>query len=186
MIIVYLNKHVWAKSGLFIRLKKMFLSFFVMEEKEFKEIEEKIKRFGWFFLGGEFECPGLKKENLRFYLKHHKLPSFCDKCYKALIFWEDHYSKENLEKFFKMMNSFEIEHEGKFNRRIAAFHFRDNKKMLHFLEHLEKKMQEFGVKGITQWRRSCKAYQDLKPELWENEMEFMPDTEKIGEHNLYT
>ena len=47
--------------------------------------------------------------------------------------------------------------------------------MLEFLKFLEKKIQEFNVKGKTQWRRACKAYQELKPELWKNAKEFIPD-----------
>ena len=68
-----------------------------------------------------------------------------------------------------MINSFEVNYRGKLNRGVVVFYFRDKDKMLKFLEFLENKMQEFNVKGKIQWRRACRAYQDLKPHLWRNE-----------------
>lgn len=142
----------------------------------FEEIEDSIESSGWFHFGKkEFGCPGLIEEYIENYKKTNKLPLPCDKCYKALIFWEDKYSIENLKNFFNMINSFEVNYRGKFNKGVVVFYFRDKTKMLDFLKFLESKMQEFNVSGKTQWRRACKEYQEQKPELWENAKEFIPD-----------
>lgn len=145
-------------------------------EINIKEIEESIDTIGWFYFGKkEFECPGPTEKELEFYTKNNRLPNPCNKCYKALIFWEGSYSNENLTNFFKMINSFEVNYRGKLNRRVAVFYFRDKTKMLKFLEFLKNKMKEFEVEGKTQWRRACKLYQVLKPSLWKNAKEFIPD-----------
>ena len=147
-----------------------------MVKINFKEIEESKKNLGWFLFGKkEFECPSLEEKKLEFYRRNNKLPSPCDRCYKALIFWEGSYSKENVINFFNMINSFEVNYRGKLNEGVVVFYFRDKTKMLEFLKFLEKKIQEFNVKGKTQWRRACKKYQELKPELWKNAKEFIPD-----------
>ncbi len=147
-----------------------------MVKINFKEIEESKKNLGWFLFGKkEFECPSLEEKKLEFYRRNNKLPSPCDRCYKALIFWEGSYSKENVINFFNMINSFEVNYRGKLNEGVVVFYFRDKTKMLEFLKFLEKKIQEFNVNGKTQWRRACKAYQELKPELWKNAKEFIPD-----------
>jgi hypothetical protein len=65
------------------------------------------------------------------------------------------------------------------NKGVVVFYFRDKEKMLKFLEFLQTKMQEFNVKGRTQWRRACKEYQDQKPELWKNAKEFIPDLKSV-------
>jgi hypothetical protein len=138
-------------------------------------VEASIDILGWFHFGKkEFECSGLDKQSLDFYKQTHKLPYPCDKCYKALIFWNG-ISEENLKNFFKMLSSFEVNYRGKLNQGVVVFYFRDKKKMLEFLDYLQPKMQQFNVKGRTQWRRACKEYQDLKPELWKNAKEFIPD-----------
>ena len=142
-------------------------------EEKITLIEYSIKTFGWFYFGKkEFECIGLHEESLDFYKKNGQLPHPCDKCYKALIFWRGNL-RENLTNFFKMIGSFEVNYHGKLNEGVVVFYFRDKDKMLKFLEYLQKKMQEFNVKGFTQWRRACKEYQDLKPELWKNAKEFI-------------
>lgn len=142
-----------------------------------KEVEQEIKLFGWFHFGKEeFECPGLRERELEFYMKNNKLPPPCDKCYKALIFWEDSYSKENLTNFFNMIYSFEVNYRGKLNEGVVVFYFRDKTKILEFIKFLENKMKEFDVKGKIQWRRACKEYQNLKPRLWKNAKEFIPDS----------
>jgi len=46
-------------------------------------------------------------------------------------------------------------------------------------------MEEYNVKGKTQWRRACKDYQDLKPELWRNAKEFIPDMQLAGRKTLF-
>lgn len=141
-----------------------------------EEIEKTIKIFGWVQFGPkEFECPGLGNELLDFYTKNNKLPSPCDKCYKALIFWEGNYSQENLVNFFNMIDSFEVNYRGKLNEQVVVFYFRNKIRMLEFFNFLDNKMQEFNVVGKLQWRRACKKYQDLKPELWRNAKEFIPD-----------
>ena len=141
-------------------------------------VEKSIRVLGWFYFGKkEFECSGLCEEALDFYRKNNQLPRPCNICYKALIFWNDA-SKENLINFFKMLDSFEVNYRGKLNKDVVVFYFRKKEKMLKFLEFLQDKMKEFNVSGRTQWRRACKEYQELKPELWKNAKEFIPDVEK--------
>jgi len=143
----------------------------------FKEIERNINDRNWFRFGDkEFECPGIREEEIGFYLENAKLPSPCDKCYKALILWEDGYSEDNVTNFLRMIDSFEDKFRGKLNERIIIFYFRKKARMLKFLEHLKNKMHGFNVKGEIRWRRACRVYQALKPELWRNEKELAPDT----------
>jgi hypothetical protein len=139
-------------------------------------VETFIGRFGWFPFGKkEFECTGLNEASLDFYKKNSQLPEPCNRCYKPLIFWHG-VTNENIINFLKMLDSFEVNYRGKLNRDVVVFYFRDKGKMLKFLEYLQKKMQEFNVKGRIQWRRACKEYQDLKPELWKNAKEFISPT----------
>ena len=143
--------------------------------KRIDMVETSIRLLAWFPFGKkEFECPGLSEEEIDFYQKNSKLPHPCDVCYKALIFWTE-VSDENILNFLKMLDSFEVNYRGKLNKGVVVFYFRDKEKMLKFLEFLQTKMQEFNVKGKTQWRRACKEYQDQKPELWKNAKEFIPD-----------
>jgi len=147
-------------------------------EIDFEEVNEYIKSFGWFYFGKkEFECPGLGKEQIDYYLRNNKLPPPCDSCYKALIFWRKVDFKENLKNFFRMISEFEVNYRGKLNYDVVVFYFRDKEKMLEFLDYLEKKMEKYNIKGRTQWRRACKMYQELKPELWKNAKVFLPDAE---------
>jgi hypothetical protein len=144
------------------------------EQDKIVLIEQSIKTFGWFFFGKkEFKCIGLNEQSLDFYRNNGKLPHPCDICYKALIFWRGNL-RENLTSFFKMMSSFEVNYHGKLNDGVVVFYFRDKDKMLKFFDYLQQKMKEFNVKGYAQWRRACKEYQELKPELWKNAKEFMP------------
>ncbi|MFX0097809.1 MAG: hypothetical protein ACFE7E_08635 [Candidatus Hodarchaeota archaeon] len=148
-----------------------------MTRIDFEELEQNIIDRNWFRFGDkEFECPGIREEEIRFYLEKDKLPSPCDKCYKALIFWEAGYSEDNITDFLRMIDSFEDEFRGKLNKGVAVFYFRKKARMLRFLKHLKRKMNEFNVKGRIQWRRACRVYQALKPELWKNQKEFAPDT----------
>jgi hypothetical protein len=118
-----------------------------MVKISFREVDETIRSFGWFHFGRkEFECPGLREEQTEFYMKNNKLPPPCDRCYKALIFWEGSYSEENVTNFFSMINSFEVNYRGKLNRGVVVFYFRDKNRMLEFLRFLEDKMREFNVK----------------------------------------
>jgi hypothetical protein len=150
----------------------------MINEKNVGLVDTSIRLLGWFPFGKkEFECIGLNKEAIDFYKKNNQLPHPCNICYKALIFWNDT-SKENLVNFFKMLDSFEVNYRGKLNKGVVVFYFRKKDKMLNFLDFLEKKMKEFNVSGRTQWRRACKEYQDLKPGLWGNAKEFIPDIEK--------
>ena len=97
------------------------------------EVEKEIETSLWFRFGKrEFECPGLRKEKIEFYTKNNTLPSPCDKCYKALIFWEGTYSEENVTNFFNMIKSFEVKYRGKLNKGVVVFYFRDKAKMLEF------------------------------------------------------
>jgi hypothetical protein len=145
------------------------------DKKRLALVEDSIRLLAWFHFGKkEFECIGLNPEAIGFYKENNRLPHPCDICYKALIFWTD-ISDENLINFFKMLDSFEVNYRGKLNKGVVVFYFRDKDKMLKFLEFLQLKMQEFNVKGRTQWRRACKVYQDLNPALWKNAKEFIPD-----------
>ena len=147
-----------------------------MISSDFGDIEQTINNYGWFSFGQkEFECPGVMENYIKEYLRTEKLPSPCNECYKALVFWEGNYSEDNLTNFFKSINSFEINYRGKLNRKVVILYFKNKEKMLEFLNYLGSKMQKYDVKGKTQWRRACKEYQNLKPELWKNAKEFIND-----------
>ena len=75
-----------------------------------------------------------------------------------------------------MISDFEVSYRGKLNFNVVVFYFRNKKKMLEFLDYLEKKMKKYNIKGRIQWRRACRMYQDLKPELWKNAKIFLPDS----------
>ena len=138
-------------------------------------IEGSIDKYGWFSFGKkEFECPGLSVEIMDYYMRNDSLPSPCNTCYKALVFWERYYSGENVENFLRMLRSFEVNYRGKLNKGVVVFYFRDKGDMMKFVDNLRNKMAEFGVKGGTQWRRACKQFQDKKPHLWKNAKEFLP------------
>lgn len=138
-------------------------------------VETFINRYGWFPFGNEkFECKGFEKSK-DFYLKNSQLPEPCNICYKALIFWSG-VTTENINNFFNMIYSFDVNYHGKLNKGVVVFYFRDKEKMLNFLEFLQQKMQEFNVKGKIQWRRACADFQKLKPELWKNAKEFISPT----------
>ena len=150
---------------------------FSLVEMHFKKIEELIKKVGWYYFGNKkFECPGLGEECIEFYLKNSRLPPPCDGCFKVLIFWKEENSRENLKNFFSMIDSLETNYAGKLNEDVVVFYFRDKVKMLEFLKCLGSKMKKFNVVGRIEWRRACKAYQELKPELWKNAKEFVPDS----------
>ena len=148
----------------------------IREKIALELVEEDISRYGWFRFGKkEFECTELNNESIAYYLNNKQLPKPCDECYKGLIFWHD-VTNENLSNFFKMLDSFEVNYHGKLNEGVVVFYFRDKDKMLKFLDYLQEKMREFNVKGKIQWRRACKEYQELKPELWKNAKEFISPT----------
>ena len=143
---------------------------------DFNEIEESVMLRGWFHFGNKcFICPGLGWEEQKYYEKNSELPEPCDRCYKALIFWKDSYSKQNVENFLTLINSLKTDYLGKFNKSVIVFYFRRKTTMLKFLDLINRKMGEYHVKGKTQWRRACKEYQRLKPELWKNAREFIPE-----------
>jgi hypothetical protein len=149
------------------------------DKKRLAIVETSIQLLAWYPFGKkEFECIGLSEEAINFYQKNNQLPNPCDICYKALIFWTE-VSDENLLNFLKMLDSFEVNYRGKLNKGVVVFYFRDKEKMLKFLEFLQSKIKEFNVKGRIQWRRACKGYQDLNPELWRNAKEFIPDLKNV-------
>lgn len=137
------------------------------------DIEEGIDLFGWYSFGDKsFDCPGeVDDKMVNFFKKNKKLPQPCNKCYKALIFWDWCYSKENTTKFLEMLNSLNFPLRGKFNQKAVVFYFREKSEMQDFLIFLEEGMREFGVQGKTQWRRACKEYQNRIPEYWINAKE---------------
>jgi len=143
----------------------------------FKKIEQSIRHSGWFYFGRKkSKCSSFTEENLEFYERTGGLPPPCDRCYKALIFWESNYSEENIRNLFNLIDLSEV--DGKLNKRVVVFYFWNKDEMLDFLKRLEKKMEEHGVKGKTQWRRACREYQDRRPELWKSAKEFVPDHAK--------
>jgi len=145
-----------------------------MSEIDFEKIEESIKNSGWFYFGEkDFECPGVGEKEKDFYMKNNLLPPPCDSCYKALLFWESNYSRENLMNLFSLIDSIEDSCKGKLNKGVVVVYFRKKAQMMKFLKNLKNKMHEYGVKGKIQWRRACKEYQDIKPELWKNAKEFI-------------
>jgi len=140
-----------------------------MARINFDEIEQNIVDRNWFRFGNkEFECHGIREEEIGFYIKNAKLPSPCDKCYKALILWKGGYSEDNVANFLRMIDSFEDKFRGKLNKGVAVFYFRKKARMLEFLKLLKNRMNEFNVKGEIRWRRACRVYRALKPELWKN------------------
>jgi len=156
-----------------------------MLDTKFIEINKSIQKVGWFFFGKkEFECSGLTQDYINYYLEREMLPHPCNQCYKALIFWEGNYSETNLMNFLKMINSFPMNYMGKLNKRVVVFYFRDKNEMTKFMDYLSNKMNEFDIKGKTQWRRACKKYQDLKPQLWKNAKEFALDKSQISNMKL--
>jgi hypothetical protein len=137
-------------------------------------IEQPIKTFGWFHFGKKpFECPTFEKSK-DYYLKHNQLPKPCDECYKALIFWNG-LTENNMSNFYRMIKSFDFDYRGKLNNGVIVFYFMKKDEMLKFVEFLKKKITEFNVKGFVQWRRACDEFQKLKPELWKNAKEFIPN-----------
>lgn len=143
---------------------------------KFEQVEQRILTQGWFRFGEkEFECPDLSDEAVAYYTANRKLPPVCDTCYKALVFWEGSYSEENVVNLLNMINSFGFELRGKFDENVVVFYFHDKAEMLEFLHTLREKMRTFNVKGKIQWRRACKEYQNLLPNLWKNAKEFIGD-----------
>jgi hypothetical protein len=72
-----------------------------------------------------------------------------------------------------MINSFEPDYFGKLNKELAIFYFRDKNEMLKFMKFLENEIEKFDIESQLDWRKACKLYQELKPELWKNEKELI-------------
>ena len=72
-----------------------------------------------------------------------------------------------------MMASFELYYSGKLNEKVVVFYFRSKEEMFEFLDHLKVKINEFNVRGLIQWRKACKKYQNLNPLLWRNAKTFI-------------
>ena len=142
----------------------------------FTEIQEIIEKGGWFHFGThKFNCPNITEEILDFYDKNNNLPSPCSDCYKALIFWSKDYSEQNVRHFFTMMDLVNIPYKGKLNHAVVVFYFDEKHTMNEFIEKLKQAMLKNDVKGVIQWRRACKEFQRLRPDLWKNAKEFLPD-----------
>ena len=92
--------------------------------------------------------------------------------------WEKWFSDENMANFFKMLNSFDFDYRGKLNNGVIVFYFRNKDECIQFTELLKKQIAEFNIKGFVQWRRACKEFQVLKPELWKNAKDFIPHMRK--------
>lgn len=142
----------------------------------FRDIEEVIHDYHWFpFQTKLFDCPNLTQDILDFYDQHHELPPPCSECYKALIFWENDYSEQNVRQFFSMLESFKLSYSGKLNQLVVVFYFKTKPELDAFIEYLRSEMTHFRVKGTIQWRRACKQFQRLKPELWKDAKTFLPE-----------
>lgn len=149
-----------------------------MKKIVFEEMQEYFKSFDWAYFGEKkTECNGLSEEEINFYLKNNRLPSPCDKCYKTLVYWKNRHSEDNLINFFDMVFSFDFDYIGKFNATLAIFYFDNKKEMLGFNDFLNKKMDEFNVKGKIDWERACRDYRRIKPELWKNKKIFIHELE---------
>jgi|WetSurMetagenome_2_1015567.scaffolds.fasta_scaffold46394_4 hypothetical protein len=136
-----------------------------------------IQIYDWFPFGKkhfEVDCIGFEKAKEP-YMKTNQLPTPCNECYKALIMWDKSFSDENMANLFKMLNSLDFDYRGKLNNGVVVFYLRDREECIKFTELLKQKIAEFNVKGFTQWRRACKEFQVLKPQLWKNAKEFIPD-----------
>ena len=130
---------------------------------------QNLRKQGWLrFRNKIFNCPEVNTEQIKLYMSKKRLPSPCDDCYKALIFWSDEYSETNVENFFQMIHSMKKPYSGKFNEFVVVFYFRRKEKMNAFIDYLKEEMSTYNVKGTIQWRRACKKYQDMQPDLWEN------------------
>ena len=109
--------------------------------------------------------------------KNTELPLECKRCFKALIFdfWD---GGENVRRLTRMLNYYiQSGIPGKFNDGVVVFYIRGRdyldgrKKIVKFVQGLEKQMKRFGVEGRPQWRVSCKEYQNVAPELFKSAKE---------------
>ena len=147
-----------------------------MKKISLEEIKISIDNFGWFSFGKKkFGCPGLKS-GLESYMENNKLLALCDGCYKALLFWDSNSFEDNLNNFFAMLDSFEFDYRGKLNKGVALFYFRAKSEMFEFIRYLQNEIKEYDIRGQISWRRACREYQELKPELWRNAREFIPES----------
>jgi hypothetical protein len=141
----------------------------------FHEINELIDKEDWVWFGKEKSfCQKPNQPELKLYRDTGKIPEPCNRCYKALIFWENNFTKENIGKFVKVINEVESRVTGRFDRELAVFYFRDRVSTEQFLDFLGRKMMEHNISGTTQWRRACKFYQELHPHGWRNSKEYVP------------
>jgi hypothetical protein len=92
----------------------------------------------------------------------------------VLVSWNGN-SDQNMNNFFKLTDFFESNYTAKMNTNTIIFCFKDKEAMTKFLDYIGKMGEKFGLKGRIEWRRACKAFQELKPELWKNAKEFTPD-----------
>jgi len=174
------ERHSMSKEdidNLRVRLKEKFdqRNIIQNEEEKMSEIKQGLKDLdeGWIYFGKKkFECPGAAYDK-KFYINNKQLPEPCCRCYKALIFWDG--TADSSKKFFNMIGSFDINYRGKINNRVVVFYFMDKNEMMEFMEYLKNKINEFDLKGKIEWRRACKLFQDMLPELWKNAKEFIPD-----------
>lgn len=138
------------------------------------DIEKVIYLHGWFFFGTRrFGCPNLTEALLEYYRVHSRLPRPCSDCYKALIFWGEDWSEESVRNLFSVLNSFHLPYSGKFNHGVVVFYFKSKQEMDGFIAQLKRG----NIAGTIQWRRACKEFQQLKPDLWKNAKVFLPDEE---------
>lgn len=136
-------------------------------------VEPTLKlRKDWISIGTkEHECP--PKVDGHIYQDTGKMPSGCLECYKALIFWEGHYSTENTARFIEMIQSFNFPYLGKFCEGVAVFYFTNPIETQNFADLLKGKMKEYNVEGKVDWQRACEAYRRARPDLWKDNKTFL-------------
>ncbi|MHA2247514.1 MAG: hypothetical protein ACXADY_21375 [Candidatus Hodarchaeales archaeon] len=83
------------------------------------------------------------------------------------------YSEQNVTNFFAMMDSFQVVYRGKLNRGVVVFYFKKKNEMDEFIGNLREAMIDNHITGTVQWRRACKEFQQLPPELWKNAKTFI-------------
>jgi hypothetical protein len=141
-----------------------------LAREDLDALQKEVGR-GWFYFGRKgFICPGITDERIAEYLEEQRLPDYCRDCYKGLVLWDGNFA-EGAEKLFSYLASSERRVYGKTNGEIAVFYFRRRADLQEFLAELE---AEADLPGKLDWRRACKKYQEISPDMWKSEKEFAP------------
>lgn len=112
------------------------------------------------------------------------LPTECANCFKGLIFWDGHYSRDHVTHFKRMLLTLPFGLVGKYNDAVAVFYFTNREAVLTFQEVVGAALRVADVRGHTQWRLSGKYWQDEYPQFFRSAKEFDPEfvpTTSFGE-----